>query len=396
MAKPIKCPVRRAPSGAWCYDLPPALSDTGKRQRKFFERKKQAELARDADLERHRLYGVEGHSLPASQMADAAKAFKLLGDHDVSLSTIAREWVAQRDAEGRSRNFRAIWIERMDSLIGSSEKYLSGLNRIGNRILPDIGSELVCNINHERLRETLAKHYKSPHVFNNALRSVSPFFEWAVKEQWTAENPCKRIEFRKTGRTKIEILDLNQCRKLMISCRDYREDDSMPANLKVDCRDALAAVAIALFSGVRPGGELERLEWKDIDLAEGTLFVSNQKAKTDRSRFFEIPDTLKAWLDTIPRTKRHGDVCPANWKRTWQAIRKAAGIGELRDATRKTFATMHLAHFGDVNKTRAIMGHEVGDVLFQNYRGLATPKQAAEFWAIIPSEKATAPMEVVA
>ncbi len=78
------------------------------------------------------------------------------------------------------------------------------------------------------------------------------------------------------------------------------------------------------------------LNGKTLILPKETLFVSNQKAKTDRSRFFTMPDTftLKAWLKTAPNTKRHGKVCPANWKWTWQAIRKAAGIGELHDATR--------------------------------------------------------------
>jgi integrase len=138
-----------------------------------------------------------------------------------------------------------------------------------------------------------------------------------------------------------------------------------------------------LFAGVRPH-ETARLDWADIDMEEGNVLVRNTKAKTDRSRYFQMPDTLKAWLEVVPEEEREGSIVPPSWKRVIGLIRKKAGISEERDVLRKTFATAHLGYFKDVNLTRSIMGHEVGDVLFQHYRGLMKPKDARAFWEILP------------
>ena len=117
--------------------------------------------------------------------------------------------------------------------------------------------------------------------------------------------------------------------------------------------------------------------------------VSNQKAKTDLSRYFEMPDTLKEWLSCVPLEDRIGRVCPPNWKRIYQAVRRVAGIGADKDILRKSFVTYHLAAYHDVNKTRSIIGHETGDVLFQHYRGLATRKEGNAFFEILPTSGET-------
>lgn len=143
-----------------------------------------------------------------------------------------------------------------------------------------------------------------------------------------------------------------------------------------------------LFAGIRPT-EIRRLEWEDIDLDTGTIFISNQKAKTDRSRYIEMPETLKAWVnDYAPGLlERTGSVTGANWKRKIQLIRQQAGIAtEGRDQLRKTFASMHLAAYEDVSKTRSILGHETSEVLFTNYRGAVAKKTALQFWDILPTQ----------
>ena len=229
--------------------------------------------------------------------------------------------------------------------------------------------------------------------YEQALRTLAPVFSLALIEGWTTENPCKRIQKKQTGRHEVKILTLSQCRKLMVSAIDYREKEDLPDFMRVDARGAIPALALMLFCGVRPGGEITRLSWEDIDLQSGTCFVSNRKAKTDRSRHFTIPDTCKAWLQLTPLTERTGSITPPNWKKCWQAIRRNAGISDLQDGLRKTFASCHLQYFNDVKLTRSIMGHEQGDVLFTNYRGLIKPKDAAAFWEILPSENI---VEVVA
>lgn len=385
MAKPISLEPTQIDSGLWRLNVPEKVSPTGKRQRLLFDTKKQAELEAERIRGMSRKWGTEGRKVTASTADDASKASELLKGYDISLTALAKRYIDEMTKLSESKSFADVWTQFEESRELKSDDHKRTLARIGRKLKDRIGKQLVCTITHQKLRTALKKDFTSAHSFNLAVRSVSPAFNMAIREGWCSENPCQRIEKVDTGRkAPIAVLTLNQCRKLLSACKDYRKDKKLHENYKVDARGALPAVAIMLFSGVRPI-ETTRLNWEDIDIEEGTILVSNQKAKTDRSRFFKMPDTLKAWLELTPKHERLGSVCPANWKRIIQAVRKKSAIGtEGRDQLRKTFATMHLAHFNDVNLTRSIMGHEQGDVLFTNYRGLVKPKSAAEFWDIYP------------
>lgn len=385
MPRTTKLPISQTSTGSWRYDLPAPLSPTGKRQRKTFETKMLAEISRQADLERNRIYGTEAYMLKASQAADAVKAIEILEPYEKTLTDAARFYSEWRTQQASSKAFAEVWLERVEALTGRSCSYLRTVEHVGSKLLPEFGKKLVCNITHDELRTVLNQAYPTAHGFNAALRTLAPAFKLAVTEGWATENPCDRIRKKQTGRHEIKILTLSQCRKVMSSAIDYRTREDFPDFVRVDARGAVPALALMLFAGVRPGGEITRLEWDDIDLEAGTVFVSNRKAKTDRSRHFTLPDTCKAWLEQTPVIDRTGKITPPNWKRCWQAIRRNAGISDLQDGLRKTFASCHLQHFGDVNLTRSIMGHEQGDVLFTNYRGLIKPANAAAFWQILPT-----------
>jgi integrase/recombinase XerD len=372
-------------NGAWRVTVPPSKSATGKKQRLKFSTKKAAELEIERIKSTATKWGTVGTKISAALAEDAAKAASILDGYDITLAALAQAYVEAEAERSRSKCFADVWTFFEDSRELKSDDHKRTLANLGRKLNPHIGKKLVSEIKHNQLRQALQKEYKSAHGFNLALRSVSPAFNLAIREGWLRENPCKRIEKIDTGRSgEVSVLTLNQCRKLLTACRDYREDDALHQNYRVNASDALPAVALMLFAGVRPT-ETTRLDWEQIDIEEGTVFVSNQKAKTDRSRFFEMPETLKEWLKLTPAEDRIGSVCPANWKRKIQAIRQKTGISDARDQLRKTFATMHLAHFGDVNLTRSIIGHEHGDVLFTNYRAATKPKIAAEFWEIRPT-----------
>jgi integrase len=376
-------PVYDTKRKSWRLSVSPSLSPSGKRQRLFFETQKLADLEADRLKGMAGRWGTEGRKIPAALAEDAVKASAVLKKYDVSLLQVARFYESHKKLENRSKTFADAWEIFESTRANKSDAHQSTLERIGNKLVAHVGSILVCNITADSIRSAIRQDFKTAHTFNLALRCVSPAFNMAVREGWTLENPCERIDKIDTGRAEVAVLNLNQSRKLMTVFADYRDDESIPENLRVDASGALAAVAIMLFGGVRPV-ETSRLEWSDVDMSEGTILVSNRKAKTDRSRYFKMPDALQDWLATVPMTERIGSITPSNWKRVWQIVRKKAGIGDYRDGLRKTFATMHLAAFDDVNKTRSIMGHEAGDVLFQNYRGLVRPKDAKAFWQILP------------
>jgi integrase len=65
--------------------------------------------------------------------------------------------------------------------------------------------------------------------------------------------------------------------------------------------------------------------------------------------------------------------------------RKRAGLTEWpSNALRHSFASYHLAHFGNPQKTSAELGHMSPAIVYQHYRQLVRPEQAERWWKIVP------------
>jgi integrase len=370
----------------WRLAVPAAYSDTGKRRNMFFDTKRAATMEAERLRSVKGTYGSRAIALPRADIEDASRALEALRNagHDVTLHSIAQDFIKSETVRRESVTMAKLWEKHTEAKGSKSEAYQKTFSIVAAKVIEPLAKRLVCDVSKSEIEDAIRKGCPTASGFNLVLRTLSPAMNRAVREGWTSENVCKRIESMGTTRKTVSVLTLSQARKLMLSAKDYREDATLPEWLQVDARGATPALALMLFGGVRPA-EVGRLEWPDIDMDAGTIFVSNVKSKTDRSRFFNMPDTLREWLELTPEDERHGTVTPANWKKVWQAIRSKVGIKDQRDQCRKTFATAHLGAFQDINLTRSIMGHEVGDVIFQNYRGLMRPKDALAFWKIRPT-----------
>lgn len=377
---------------SWRLSVPVSLSPTGKRQQVFFKTKGAAEIEAERIKGMADKWGSEGRKIRADLATDAAKAEELLkaANLEVTLTQLATAHIEAHRRRSASVSFAEAWDTFRESRDGKSAEHLRALDRIGDRLVAEIGKVNLRDLDQNQIEAAIQKHFPTAHAFNLALRSVSPLFNMAMRKDpaWIDRNPCKQIDKRDTGRAgPVTVLTVHESRELIKACKDWSEDKTVGENWQVDASDALPAVAIMLFAGVRPY-EVKRLEWEDVDLEEGTIFVSNQKAKTDRSREISMPDTLLAWLKhSAPEEPRTGPVCPANWKRKIQVVRKKAEIATTgRDQLRKSFASYHLRAFDDINATRSIMGHETDNVIFTNYRNAVRKKDALQFWQILPTE----------
>lgn len=101
-----------------------------------------------------------------------------------------------------------------------------------------------------------------------------------------------------------------------------------------ECADLLShsppAVAIMLFCGIRQG-EMEGLDWKDVDLEDRTITVSAQVAKREvPERFVAIPDCLAEWL--LPLAQRKGPIKPKEANKLW-SIRPATDSSKVVSLT---------------------------------------------------------------
>jgi integrase len=83
--------------------------------------------------------------------------------------------------------------------------------------------------------------------------------------------------------------------------------------------------------------------------------------------------------------KHSGKVTPENFEREFEALREAAGITHWpANALRHSFASYHLAHFKDAAALALEMGHTDSGMIFNHYRQLVRPKEAACYWSIKP------------
>jgi integrase len=130
--------------------------------------------------------------------------------------------------------------------------------------------------------------------------------------------------------------------------------------------------------------EILRLEWADLERRPGFIEVAAHKAKTATRRLVPISENLARWLAVAPRND--GRI----WQRSkawfFEAMRNAASDAKIKwkqNALRHSFISYRLAEIQDVNRMALEAGNSP-QMIFRHYRELATPEQAATWFAIVP------------
>jgi integrase len=157
----------------------------------------------------------------------------------------------------------------------------------------------------------------------------------------------------------------------------------MLAMLNAAPKDFAPVIAIGGFAGLRTA-EIERLDWRDIDLTSGFITVAKEKAKTRSRRLVPILPNLSAWL--APLAGQNGKV----WKGTANTINdaraetaKAAKTPWKNNALRHSFISYRLASIQDAAKVSLEAGNSPA-MVFRHYRELVKPTAAKAWFAIAP------------
>ena len=154
----------------------------------------------------------------------------------------------------------------------------------------------------------------------------------------------------------------------------------------------LPMIVIGGFAGLRHA-EIARLEWRDIDLAEGFIEVKADNAKTDTRRIVPLKDNLKAFLS--PLVKKSGKVVSVV-NTTKYLLKAAADTGDeeneikalewKHNALRHTYISARVAECGDVPRVADEAGNSP-QVIRTNYLKRIRPAAAAEWFTIAPQQK---------
>ena len=348
------------------------------RWRRFFETRARADAY--AHLRRVELsnVGTEGAALSASQRSEYLDCLAKLEPFGVSLreavEMLLPTLAARRQTVAVEKAVAAMLkAQRAD---GASRRHLEDLrSRLGQfeRAFP---GRPLAGFSTFELDDWIRGLGVGAVSRNNFRRVVASLFAFGLARGWCAENPATALSRAKIVGNKVGILTPEQTATLL---------NNAPA-------DCVAPLAIGAFAGLRRA-ELERLDWREVRLAKGLVEVTAGKAKTARRRFVPVRENLAAWL--APFVRAEGPVCPPNWRKRFDAARAAAGLDGDKwpdNALRHSMASYHAAHFQDAGKLAAEMGHTSPAVVFQHYRELVEPEEAARYWSIRP---AAAPDNVV-
>lgn len=204
-------------------------------------------------------------------------------------------------------------------------------------------------------------------AFGNSLSSykkgrviLSSIFSYGIRQEWADCNPVSRIEVPTIEEKTITPLTPEEVERLKMTA-------SRP-----EFRDMRFSLSLLLYGGIRPT-EVTRLQDEDINWEERQVIIRPRASKTGGGR--AVP--LRA-----VRGMSKCDLCiPRNWKRKWQALRRAAGFRDwVPDVCRHTFASYHAAKFRNLPELQLEMGHRDTYLLRSRYMVPAKRKDAEAFW----------------
>lgn len=328
--------------------IPAGMTAAGKRRRKYFSGKTAAEKFASSLRGSHGS-GLRSSMIPVALAHQAAEASRILEGSGISLVEAARLAVARIDSKESKETFGDRYDRAM--LTGEmvwSSRYRTDMDRLP-RWVPSLMSVPCGAIDRERIE--------------SALQESRPLSRSTIDAR--ARYVMAVLGFRERHRrdATIHILTADQREAILEACKTPAER---------------WAVALLLYAGIRPdaeSGEIARLDWSNVGDKE--IYVPQDASKTGSDRRIPIKPILRRAIKGHPKS---GPVIPSGWKKTWQRIRKTAGIGHMQDSLRHTFASHYLAAYGE-DAAKLALGHSAGSrTLFAHYARAVTKEAGLAFF----------------
>jgi integrase len=383
MPHPALKPVLDESNGKWRLNIPARLSQTGKRQRLWFERHSECLGAAKRLREAHRFYGYSHTMLAPARLTEAAECFALLekvatGTSSINLKQVVIEWLAAREERLSSPTLDALFSEYLAARQGTTHKYRRALGHARRVFEPILGKHLT-EITHQQIERCLAGRPDS--TFNLYLTNLIALLNHAVRKGYVANNVAVRIDRKHSPLKAVEYLPNEVVRKLFAHAQDKQPK-------------LIPFLTLTTFCGIRPEGEMTKLLWSDIKLDEKLVVISPQISKTRRRRLIPLSDAAVEWLRLSsegPPSERvlsnfTTDGLRSSRRRAWREIGVKPPAGSIH---RKSFASNYAA-LHSIDELTHALGHSTSAMTFARYAQTVSRADATDFFFNIRPVRAEA------
>ena len=197
----------------WCVNIPARISESGKRERKFFATRSAADTYAKTHRIRIENYGTAATLLTPGQLEEAAKAFEQLRPFKATLNEAVAEFMARRNQDGQSVTFKKLFELFSEAKGSRSQSYRRQLRYTLPRFEP-LHSKLVSRITATDIDEQARA--MTPAVRNAMLKVLRAVFNFGIKRDFLARNPIDKLDFESLVRSEVEILTPKQASALML------------------------------------------------------------------------------------------------------------------------------------------------------------------------------------
>jgi integrase len=236
---------------------------------------------------------------------------------------------------------------------------------------------------------SLVKGRYANHTSRQAfLRDLKSFFNWAARQGYCSQDVAREAMLN-PNRTKSSAMKSAQRRTHKRPPR-LRAEQIKPMFDAVDIRYH-AALALAVFAGLRPESELPSIEWSmeenghryGVDFDGHTISLhENWVTKTRMERtLHDLPEPL--WTILAQHRQKSGRISPLNY-RNWRKLVIKPIKAALDMATLPTDVLRHTAlSFQNVLAGQSVTmnnaGHTNPKTFYQRYNNAVGKKEAEEF-----------------
>jgi integrase len=249
---------------------------------------------------------------------------------------------------------------------GASKAYLGNLKTTLGRFAAKFPGEIL-DVGSREIDTWLRSLKVAPATHNSMLRCIKVFFSFAKSRNYLPED-------RSTAADSLRLV------KDVSDGVSIFTPEEMGKILHASPPRLIPILAIGAFSGIRMA-ELNRLDWKAIDLERRFIEVRASQAKTASRRIIPISDNLAAWLEPLERSGNV--VCAKDLHRDVTALAKALKIEWPRNVLRHSFISYRIAKVKSADQVALEAGNSP-TIIFKHYRELTTEDEADKWFGIMP------------